>query len=163
MRAKEMTVWNYANDEQKALMHYPQCGLDDVYLCGGYEIETIDGEEFITVKDIDGLRNAIGVALIRGKKLLSGKEIRFLRRELDLTQSEMARFLGCDAQQVARYEKGTNKMPGSADRLLRLIYKEHTCGSINVTEILRSLDQLDSRLDEKQVFEATDEGWKSAA
>jgi len=163
MRARDMKVWNYANDERKELLHYQQCGLDDIYLSSGYEIETIDGEEFITIRDLDGLRRAIGLSLVRGKKVLAGKEVRFLRRELDLTQSEMGRLLGCDPQQVARYEKGENRISGSADRLLRLIYKEHVCGTISVFELLQALDQLDAKLDEKQVFEVTHDGWKTAA
>jgi transcriptional regulator with XRE-family HTH domain len=121
-------------------------------------METIDGDTVIMVRNLDGLHAAIGRSLVRRKKLLSGKEIR-----LDLTQSKLARLVGCDAQQIARYEKGQNRMPGAVDRLLRMLYREHLDDAIFVQDFLEAFDQLDSRMDDKQVFEETPDGWKTAA
>ena len=67
------------NDER---YHYLECGLDDVYLMNGFErFETARGIS-IAIKEIDKLHQAIGEHLCRHKKELSGKEIRFLRREM---------------------------------------------------------------------------------
>ena len=41
-------------------LHYKQCGLDDVYLLNGFTRETINGEEYVTIEDLDGLWKAPG-------------------------------------------------------------------------------------------------------
>jgi len=156
-------TWALGAEERKDPYHYTACGLEDVWLANGYDVEEIDGEAVIIVRKLDALHRAIGRFLVRRKKLLAGKEIHFLRKQLDLTQSELARLLGCNAQQVARYEKGENRIPGPADRLLRMIYRDHTQDNVNVREVLQALDELDSRQNDRQVFQETPDGWKSAA
>lgn len=156
-------VWVLGEAETKDPVQYTGCGLDDIWLASGYEIEVIDGEDTLTVHNLDGLQNAIGRSLIKGKKLLSAKEVRYLRVQMDLTQSKLARLVGCDTQQIARYEKGQNKMPGPADRVLRLLYSEHLKDPIFVQAYLEALDQMDGRMDDKQVFCETPDGWKTAA
>lgn len=156
-------VWLLADEDIKEPVKYIGCGLDDIWLASGYELDTIDGDPVITVRNLDGLLAAIGRSLVKRKKLLSGKEIRFLRQQMDLTQSRLARLVGCDAQQIARYEKGQNRMPGAVDRLLRMLYREHLKDPIFVQDFLEAVDQLDGRMDDKQVFAETADGWKTAA
>ena len=147
----------------KTGFQYTGCGLHNIWLSSGYEIEWIDGEEAITIHDLDGLHAAIGRALVNRKKSLNGPEVRFLRLQMDLTQAELARLIGCDAQQIARYEKGQNKIPGPADRLSRALYREHLQDRGSLMDVLRALDGLDGRVDETQVFAETMEGWRAAA
>lgn len=146
----------------KPPLHYSWCGLNDVYLLSGYEREKTPYGEGISIQNVDELHKAIGLFLVSNRKLLSGREVRFLRQEMDLTQSELARFFGCSAQQVARYEKDESKMPGAADRILRLLYKEHMHQNYNVRELLAVLDELDDVASQKLTFEQTEEGWKRA-
>jgi len=156
-------VWTLGGDQIKEPVHYLGCGLDNIWLASGYQTDIIDGEEYITVRDLDGLRRAVGRTLVKRKKLINGKEIRFLRQQMDLTQSELARLVGCDAQQIARYEKGQNRMPGPTDRLLRMLYREHLNDDCSTRAILEALDELDSRMDDRQVFTETEDGWQAAA
>lgn len=156
-------VWALDQEEIKEPVPYTGCGLDDIWLVSGYEVETVDGEPTISIRNLDGLLVAIGRSLAKRKKLLSGKEIRFLRLQMDLSQSKLARLVGCDAQQIARYEKGQNKMHGAVDRLLRMLYREHLKDPIRVQEFLEAVDRLDGRMDDKQVFAETSDGWKAAA
>jgi len=130
--SKKRAVWALNGEEAKKPFRYTGCGLDDVWLISGYDVEEIDGEKAITIRNLDGLHKVIGQALVLRKKILSGSEIRFLRRQMDLTQSELSRLVGCDAQQIARYEKGENKMPGPTDRLIRMIYGEQVQGTVSV-------------------------------
>jgi len=102
-------VWTLGGDQIKEPVHYLGCGLNNIWLASGYHTDIIDGEEYITVRNLDGLHRAIGRTLVNRKKLINGKEIRFLRQQMDLTQSELARLVGCDAQQIARYEKGAKQ------------------------------------------------------
>jgi putative transcriptional regulator len=159
---KVPNAWTLGTEKIKEAVPYTGCGLDDIWLSSGYELETIDGEPTITVRNLDGLIEAIGRFLVRRKKLLTGKEIRFLRQHMDMTQSKLARLLGCDAQQIARYEKGQSRMPGAADRLLRMLVREHLNDPTFVREFLETVDQMDSRLVDKQVFTETSKGWRVA-
>lgn len=144
-------------------IRYTGCGLDDVWLVSGYDAEVLDGEEAITVRDLDGLHAEIGRFLIKRKKLLTGKEIRFLRQQLNLSQAKLAGLVGCESQQVARYEKEQNRMPGPIDRLLRMLFREHLADPILVQDFLEDLEQLDGRMEDRQVFDATLDGWKAVA
>jgi putative transcriptional regulator len=117
----------------------------------------------VTIKNLDGLLDAIGEDLVARKKILSGKEIRFLRHQMDITQSDLARLFGCDAQQVARYEKGQSKIPGPADRVLRLLYLDHKGGTIKVHDLLQALDSMNAKTNDRQVFAKTADGWERMA
>lgn len=163
MKTTPGNVWTRCGDPIKEPIQYTGCGLDNIWLSSGYHVEEVDGENFIRISDLDGLHSAIGRSLTKRKKLMNGKEIRFLRQQMDLTQSELARLIGCDPQQIARYEKGENKIPGPADRLLRMLAREHFNDTIFVRSILEALDQLDGKMDDRQVFTATSDGWKNAA
>lgn len=151
------------SEPPKEPLHYKACGLDDVYLLGGYEIEETPYGRGVTVKNVDGLHDAIGCFLICNKKLLNNKEIRFLRHQMDLTQAELARLFGCDSQTVARYEKGGTKLTSASDRLLRLLYLEHLKKQISIRELLSDVDAMDEPAATRMVFEPTDSKWKKAA
>ena len=156
------TGWHHEGEEAKAPLHYTACGLDDVYLVSGYEVQQTRYGTGISVKNADELHAAIGEYIVANKKLLSGKEVRFLRHQMDLTQSELARLFGCSAQQVARYEKEESDMPGPAERLLRVLYSEHLQQNISIHDLLAELDEMDDRK-ANLVFEQNQGGWQRAA
>lgn len=81
---------------------------------------------------------------------------------MDLTQSELARLLGCSAQMVARYEKEECEMPGAADRILRLLFSEQLDQKIAVRDLLAILDEMDDSSG-KMTFERGSAGWKKAS
>ena len=116
----------HSDEAEKEPFHYQTCGLDDVYLTNGYDVEDTPHGVGVTVRKVDEVLRAIGLFLVANKKQLSGNEIRFLRHQMDYTQSELARMLGVSSQQVARYEKDKNgsNISGASDRILRLLYRE---------------------------------------
>ena len=142
--------------------HYAECGLDDVYLLNGFEYHATAYGLGVSIHDVDGLHRTIALDLVRGKRLLSGREIRFLRKEMDLSQEGLAMLLGNSAQTVARWEKGQTEVPGSADRLIRLLYLEQVAGEPQVRELLEVLSHLDVLAHEQRLFEERD-GWRPAA
>ena len=153
-------LMRFGNQKRKAPLQYTLCGLDDVYLVSGYDLEDTEDGPVLSVHDVDGLRRAIGKYLATEKKVLNGKEIRFLRKELDLTQAELARLLRVSDQQVARWEKSHCEMPGPADGLLRFIYLEEIGDSgFSVRNLLETLGEIDAPVQDMQIFAATDEGW----
>ncbi|PCI04627.1 MAG: hypothetical protein COB78_10060 [Hyphomicrobiales bacterium] len=156
------TVWHHNGENEKTIYHYKGCGLDDVYLKSGYEIEETSYGKGVRLKNLDALHIQIGLYLVKFRKSLSGKEIRFLRHQIDLTQSELARFFGCNVQQVARYEKNENKLTGPADRLLRIIYEEHAKQEGSARALLELLDSMDDTENNNIVLADVDGEWRYA-
>src|SRR5579884_196603 len=107
------------------MYHYTESGLDNIYLANGYEFVEAPTGRTVRITDIDGLHEAIGKALITGKKNLSGKEIRFLRHEMMMSQAFLAKLLEVGEQTVHRWEKGKGEVPKPAEALIRLLYREH--------------------------------------
>src|SRR5262249_43533651 len=105
-------------------LHYTARGLDNVYLLSGFKREIIDGEEYVTVQDLDGLWKAIGLHLVTTRKALAPKEVKFLRHHMNLTQAELARLMRVTDQTVARWEKGQTELSGPADTMLRALFLE---------------------------------------
>lgn len=141
---------------------YKGCGLDDIYLLNGYETVSTDHGAGVIVRNMDGLHRVIGEHLVTKKKELVGKELRFLRKEMDLTQAELGRLIGLSSQQVARWEKeSTISQP--ADYLLRKLFLEHISGEVSLKELVDKLDDEDSLEPMEQLFSASDGQWRSVA
>lgn len=156
-------IWRFGEDTDKEPLHYKACGLDDVYLMSGYDgIEMYDGDA-IRIRDLEGLHQAIGHYLASSKKVLSGKELRFLRNHMDLTQSELGKLVGLSSQQVARWEKQQCKVSGAAESLVRLLFLEDLCENICIRELLNELETLDDEIDDRAVFAETADGWQQQA
>lgn len=98
--------------------HYTACGLDWVYLLNGVLREKDpDYGELVTVKSEDELLKAIAAHIIE-KDTLSGREFRFLRKFMGLTQEQLAEEFQVDVQTVANYEK-RGAMPKPSKRLMK--------------------------------------------
>lgn len=157
---KTANVFRFKGEEDKEPLHYTGCGLDDIYLFSGYTIVETPHGEGLSIKKLDELHEAIGYRLVTQKKTFSGKELRFLRKQMDLTQSELGKLVVLSSQQVARWEKGESDISGPADILLRLLYLDHIGDKqINIREVLKNLEETDSPINEKYFFEATSKGW----
>jgi DNA-binding transcriptional regulator YiaG len=161
MSAKHMRYGNHADCEP---LHYTACGLDDVYLLSGYELHQTPYGNGVSVTDVDGLHRAIGLHLARDKKVLNGKEIRFLRKQMDLTQAELAELLGVTSQTVARWEKGEFETQAPSELMIRLLYLD--CLKLlpeTVRQFIKSLVRKDEVQDTRQLFEETAQGWQPRA
>jgi len=144
-------------------LHYTGCGLDDVYLMNGYEVEEDEYGRTVSVKDLSGLRKAIAESLARKRKFLKGKELRFVRIEMDLTQSELGRLIGYSDQQVARWEKDQSQIPAPANKMIRLLLREHLGNNgMSVREVLEHLDRLDNTISDRHVFEKSGKSWRAS-
>lgn len=152
--------WAHSGRNDKKPLHYKECGLDDVYLVSGYEIEKTRHGEGLSIKDLDQLHVAIGRNLATQKKALSGKELRFLRTHMDLTQSQLGQYLGLSSQQIARYEKGESDISGPVDLLVRALFIQSAGGSVDLKGLSKALEEIDAPLKEKNFFENTIQGWR---
>lgn len=140
--------------------YYRECGLDNVYLLNGFRYSETPHGRAVHIDQVDKLHRAIGEYLVFQKKTLTGKEIRFLRHELGLSQEVLGLTLGKSGQSVARWEKGQCGIDGAAERLLRLVYIEHVGGNEGVGEILEQLSRLDEPACGDLSLEETEEGWQ---
>ena len=150
-------------------LHYTACGLDNVYLLNGFKRETIDGEEYVTIEDMDGLWRAIGLHLVTTRKALVPKEIRFLRQHMKMTQAELGARLRVSDQTVARWEKDQCELDGPADMMLRVLFLGSPVaqpeGKNLLREIIKLLDELQERDESKRkadVFEHDDQQWQDS-
>lgn len=143
--------------------HYTQCGLDDIYLLNGVTRHKTPHGEGVSVEKADELQEAIALSLCMDKAFLTGKEFRFLRKLMDLSQAELATLYGCNVQAVARWEKGQTAINGAADRLIRVLYAASRKLNISATDLIEQVAGLDVSQCDRQMFEETDDGWKAAA
>ena len=105
--------------------HYTESGLDNVYLVNGFTyVDRPDGREII-IEDIDGLHRAIGEILITNRKNLSGKEIKFLRQEMLMSQATLASLLRVSERAVIRWERvEPGHVPSLAEATIRMLYRD---------------------------------------
>jgi DNA-binding transcriptional regulator YiaG len=146
------------------LYHYTHCGLDNIYLINGFTWHDVEGYgEGVSFHNVDDLHAAIGRAIVHFDHVLSGKEFRYLRHEMEMTQADVARLFGCDTQTVARWEKSQTALPIADDRLLRFIYLQFINEDENVIGLLEKLAELDIEKNKKLKFKETSKGWRLAA
>jgi transcriptional regulator with XRE-family HTH domain len=104
--------------------HYTECGLDDVFILADH-LETDDhGEAVVTIPAIGILHKIIAEGVINADGILTGKEIRFLRTEMGMTQAQLANILHRDSQSIARWEKSEVTVDATLDLVLRQIAAE---------------------------------------
>lgn len=141
--------------------HYKSCGLPNVILQGGFDVIETEYGEAVSIRDLEGLHKVLGHVIANKKQLLNKHEIRFLRKEMELTQSELAIWLGVKEPTIRSWESGRSKISLSSEKLLRVMYSEHAEGRVNVREMLDEIKQLhdDVSLDIELTFEAADEKW----
>lgn len=157
------TFIKHRGKPDKEPYRYTMSGLDDIYLCGGYDRVKTDYGDAVVIHHMDDLHRVIGLYLTQSKKTLDGKEIRFLRHQMDLTQAELGDILRVTDQTVARWEKGEVLIPGPEDLLLRAVFLGHTLKAVDVRALAEALRAADSSPSERLVFAPTDEGWRKVA
>lgn len=101
---------------------YDTCGLPNIWLNNGFKLVTHGDHELMEVEDREGLHREIALWLVTRRNSLKGREVKFIRRAMDLTQAELGHHLSTSEQTVARWEKSKVQIPGPEARLLRITY-----------------------------------------
>jgi DNA-binding transcriptional regulator YiaG len=102
-----------------AIYRYTDCGLDNVFIDGMDPCIDHGGDEVYSIPNPRGLHKAIAAGIVEHPKGMSGKELRFLRTEMGMTQTDLAKLVHRDAQTVARWEKGTTEIDSAVEALVR--------------------------------------------
>ncbi len=107
----------------RGTVEYEQSGLPYPVLLAGVPIRRCPacGEEVITVPDPEGLHRALALHIVRVKRPLEPKEVRFLRKYLDWSADRLAIVMGIDPKTLSRWENGRQKLGPVAERFLRLL------------------------------------------
>lgn len=132
--------------------------MNNIWLANGYTVSNTKYGKAIAVEDIEGLHKAIALYLIDNRAQLSGAEFRFLRKELDLSQKQLGRFIGVGEQSIAQWEK-TSKVQAYGDRFVRALYKSTIDGKVDIVKLVNQLDKTDRRKAGKYIFQETGDGW----
>lgn len=118
--------WKCRNDMEiirNEPYHYTECGLENVYLFGIVQYRCPEcGEETVSIPNIKGLHLVIARALVCKEEMLSGDEVKFLRKELKLRSKNMAEALSMEPETYSRWENAKQKVSSNYDKELRLMY-----------------------------------------
>jgi len=145
------------------MYHYLESGLRNIWLKNGYKEERGSYGITVAIEDIEGLHQVIALTLTQKPIRLSGTEIRFLRKEMGLSQQGLGQILSVSSQSVAQWEKGKGKIQGPSDRLLRVLVYEFYKHNVTVRDFIEKLNELDRKEATKIIFSETKDGWSSAA
>ena len=137
--------------------HYTESGLTNVWLANGFTIRETKCGEGVSIHDVDGLHRAIAQALAN-KPRLTGAQVRFLRKEMGMSQRGLGELLGVTDQSVALWER-KGRLPKTADRLLRLIYVEHDKGNAPIVSFIQRINDLDQQDHEQIIAKEAKGSW----
>lgn len=147
------------------MLHFPTCGLDNVYLLNGYHYgRTGNGEEVLVIQDLIGLHKAIAQAIVETSSPLDAKTFKYLRKHMDMAQRQVAEMLGVSEETVSLWERARQPVPKSADLILRTLVKEKCSGNAELVRLVERYNELD-RDDHEQTLrlQLNEASWRSAA
>lgn len=103
-------------------VYLPATADKDAFLAETIEVEVYEnfGEEFLTAESSEKIERVRA----RHMGFLRGKDIRDLRRRLNLTQDELSELLDCGKKSLSRWESGRGLSSGLVNTLLRLLDEE---------------------------------------
>lgn len=144
------------------MYHYTESGLQNVWLVNGYTVRKTPYGKGVSIHDVENLHRLIGRSLAQ-KPHLTGAELRFLRKDMGMSQSGLAALLGTSEQNISLWER-RGRIPKTSDRFVRLIYLEHI-GDKNqkIRELIERLNALDQQAVERLEFAENKGQWKEAA
>ena len=145
---------------KQGMYHYTQCGLDNVWLENGYTLKKTAYGKAVAVEDADDLHQTLALELIGKQGRLSGKELKFLRVTLGLSQGGLGKLLGATEQSVSLWER-TGKVPQAADGLTRLLAAEKLNGNCKVSEVVERISTVERLLNQRIVARETRSKWVS--
>jgi DNA-binding transcriptional regulator YiaG len=140
----------------KNWLHYRLCGLDNVWLASGYQIKDTKYGRAVSVSDTEGLHRLLTLALIKKAGLLSGKEFRFLRVQLGLSQQGLGRFLGGLSENAVSLWERKNTVPAIYDHWLRLMVIAKFSGDTKVADAVERIHTVEKLIHQDYVVKGLD-------
>ena len=91
------------------------------------EVDQETGEETYTIPDMPGLIAAVAVTRCLLPLKLSGRDVRFLRKALDMSGRELAKELDVKPETLSRWENDGQTMGGYAEK----IFRQYVCAMLH--------------------------------
>src|SRR5204863_9374370 len=98
--------------------------LNNVYLSGVDCVSCPSCGQECEIPAVEELMSALARAIVQKSSLLTGSEIRFLRKRIGKKATEFSRLIGVRPEEVSRWENGSHRPEKSACRLMRLTYAQ---------------------------------------
>jgi len=133
--------WIKGKDLLAEPFHYQASGLSNIFLLNGVVTEHTPYGPMVTIDNLTGLHRAIGLHIIEKPVPMTGAEFRFLRKQMEMTQAELAIMMHTTDQTVANYEKGKTAELGPADPFMRVTYLLHIVPEETRAEVLKAVTE----------------------
>jgi transcriptional regulator with XRE-family HTH domain len=144
---------------------YREIGLGNIVLLNGVSTTQTPYGPMTHIECIHGLHRAIGLGIAEKPEPMRGAEFRFLRKQLSLTQSELAARMHVTDQTIANYEKGKTGL-GPADPFMRALYLVHILPNRTRVEVLKPMMERPAKKKSKKLPDLprsqVAEGWQQA-
>ena len=121
------------NKERSITYRYTECGLDNVQIKGVTVVTDDAGNEVYCLPQVQSLHKAIAHEIVAKESSIDGKEIRFLRTEMGMTQEELAKVLGVARNTVVRWEKNKPRIDAAAEVVVRMLSMERLDLDVEMT------------------------------
>ena len=99
---------------------YTESGLDNVIIEGAQVLVDDAGDSCVTIPNVNGLHKAIAQGIVLRRSAMIGRELRFLRTEMGMTQAELAALVHREPLAISRWERGEIEIDSNAETLIRL-------------------------------------------
>ena len=140
------------------MYHYTECGLDNVWLSNGYQEKKTAYGKAVSITQAAGLHKVLSEELIKKPARLTGKEFRFLRVQLGLSQLAIGKAQGVSEQNVSLWERH-GKVPKANDQLMRVMYLLHASNDKLLRESFDRIMTVERLVHQKIVAQSTARGW----
>jgi DNA-binding transcriptional regulator YiaG len=140
------------------MYHYTESGLDNVWLANGYTVHETPYGRGVSVTGAEDLLEALAICLTNKPGRLTGKEFRFLRTLLRLSQHNIAPMVGVTEQAISLWER-TGKVPISGDAMVRLLVLEKLTGDGKRSEVIDRINTVDRLMNQQIVARARQHKW----
>jgi len=144
------------------MYHYTESGLDNVWLENGFNVINTPYGKAVSIDDADGLHELLAIDLTDKVGKLNGKEFRFLRAILCLSQQSFANMHGVTEQAVSLWER-YGKVPKAADVMLRMLVLERFTGDGKITEVINRINTVERLVNQNIVAKERNHKWSSKA
>ena len=125
------------------MYQYKQSGLDNVWLVNGFEVISTPYGNAVKFENANELDGAIAKALLHKNEVMNGKEFRFLRQQIGMSQNDVARFMQLDVQTIARWEKEQVALPFANDAILRFLYSSYEEKDAQILPMIETMKIID--------------------
>jgi DNA-binding transcriptional regulator YiaG len=106
------------------------------------------------------LHQVLSIELTQKKGRVTGKELRFMRTALGMSQEGLGKCVGATEQSVSLWER-TGKVPQYADSILRLLVSEKLNGNSKVTEVIERINTVERICNQRIVAREKKHKWTS--